>query len=251
MGGNNLIHEVHLLILGSPRSGTTLLSAMLSCHPDISILSEDLNGSSFKILSKRVKGVKLCIPHQIEIEHTKYRKIKDLNFARIKFWVKSKSALSIRDYEKRANNLHILGIIRDPDSVVKSIMKRGSKSRQVAEYRWQRAIEILYQLSKERHRNEDFTVIDFDTLVMKPSSTMQKILLRLGSDFDEIVLEGYKHTPQYKEHNRINNKKASKGIKNALNYPLLQKDKELKEKYIYLTEKARILSNCEPARRRK
>jgi hypothetical protein len=54
--------EKNLLVIGPPRSGTTLLAAILSCHSEICILMEEFRGSSRLILSKKIKGVKLCIP---------------------------------------------------------------------------------------------------------------------------------------------------------------------------------------------
>lgn len=247
-----------LLIIGSPRSGTTLLSAMLSCHPDISILNEDRSGAVFRILSKRVKGIKLCIPNQIKIENTHYTRIKDfiityfyifLNYVRIKFggeWKgipsEIKSKYSIRDYEKHAKNLFVLAIIRDLDSVVKSIMKRGGQSKKIAEYRWRRSIEIIYQLSKERPDDEGLTIVHFDNLVKEPKLTMQKILTRIDCDYDDCVLEGYKHTPQYRGRSRIDDEKASIDPETALDYYLLRNDNELREKYLYLIDKTRMIS---------
>ena len=241
--------DVHLLILGSPRSGTTLLSAMLSCHPEIALLNEDLHGASLTILSKKIRGVKLCIPNQIEIEQTAWMWYTDFiitvfqmlsNPVRKYFGLRvpilrgMKSKYSIRDYQKKTDRLFVLGIVRNPYDSIKSIMRRGQQTKRTAEYRWRRVIEILYELSMDNNEGGLLHVVDFDKLVTEPAEIMKKLLSLLDCSFKEEVLEGFKHTPQYKGSTTISASKASKGIEDALRYPLLQSDKVLRDKYLHL-----------------
>lgn len=244
--------NIHLLILGSPRSGTTLLSAMLSCHPEIALLNEDTRGSSLTIFSKRIRGVKLCIPNQIELEQTLWMRSKDhaiTAFQRLSNPIKGyfglrvpiprgmKSKYSIRNYQNKADRLFILGIVRNPYDSIKSIMGRGQQTKKTAEYRWRRSIEILYQLSMDRNKDSMLLVVDFDKLVATPVEIMKTLLPFLECDFNEDVLEGFKHTPQYKGSAAINASKASKGVEDALTYPLLQSDEILRKKYLHLIGK--------------
>lgn len=237
----------HLLLLGAPRSGTTLLAAMLGCHPDIALLNEDTHGASLSILSKRIRGVKLCIPNQIELEHHRVMRLSDAaarqlqrrtNKIRKLLGFKTpivrsrKSDLSIRDYEKRTDTLHILATVRSPHQVIRSIMSRGEQSQRTAEYRWRRAIEILDVLSTEHSDHTNLMLVDFDRLVTDPSTTLRCVLDGLSCEFHPNVLEGFKHTPQYAGRTAISAAKASTGISDALNHPLLRTDTELRQRYL-------------------
>jgi len=248
------VDGTHLLIVGSPRSGTTLLSAMLGCHPEIALLNEDLYGGSLTILSKKVRGVKLCMPNQIELEQSEWMRLEDfiisslqkvLRPIRIQLGLRSpiirgkKSKLSIRDYQKSTEKLFILGIIRNPHDSINSIMKRGGQSKGTAERRWQRIIDVLHRLSMEDEKSEDDTllIVDFDKLVNDPVGIMKQLLPFFECEFNEDVLQGYKHTPQYKGSAIINAGKASKGIDHALTHPVLQSNETLRNKYLHLLEK--------------
>jgi len=244
--------DIHLLILGSPRSGTTLLSAMLGCHPEITLLNEDTHGASLTIFSKKIKGVKLCIPNQIELVQTSWMRFKDFMVTTLQLLtnpIKSylglrvpiprgiKSKYSIRDYQKKTDKLFVLGIVRNPYDSIKSMMGRGQQTKKTAEYRWRRVIEILYELSMDECKENILIVVDFDKLVTEPVGIMKNLLSLLECDFKEDVLEGYKHTPQYKGSSAISADKASKGVEAALTHPMLQIDESLKNKYLYLIEK--------------
>jgi hypothetical protein len=243
--------DTYVLILGSPRSGTTLLSAMLGCHPEISILNEDLYCSEFRLFSKRVKGNKLCIPNQIELVHTRLMMMVDElvstyqrldNKVKRKFGINTrivrgkKARLSIRDYEEVAGKLYIIGIIRSPKDVIDSIGKRGGQKISTSEYRWERAVEVLYQLSEDHGKDTDISIIHFDRLVADPEKVMKKCLEKINCQYDDSVLEGFIHTPQYKEHHEIDKSKIGGGLKSDLDYPLLKRKLELAKKYSYLVE---------------
>lgn len=247
------IDNIHLLILGSPRSGTTLLSAMIGCHPDVALLNEDIHGASLTIFSKKIKGVKLCVPNQIELNQTLWMKLEDLvvnvfqlllnpvrSFLGLRVPIRRgmKSKYSIRDYQKKTERLIVLGIVRNPYDSIKSIIGRGQQTRKTAEYRWKRLIEVLYQLSTEKNTDSELLIVEFDKLVTEPVELMKKLLPLLECDFNENVLEGFKHTPQYKGSSTISANKASKGIEYALTHPLLESDEELKNKYLHLVRES-------------
>ncbi|HEX2228509.1 MAG TPA: sulfotransferase, partial [Candidatus Binatia bacterium] len=74
----------HLLILGAPRSGTTLLATMISRHTEIGILNEDRGWAMRRLLGKTVVGNKRCVPNQIELKKRHplhFRFLKTLGFA--------------------------------------------------------------------------------------------------------------------------------------------------------------------------
>lgn len=201
----------NLLILGAPRSGTTLLASMLSCHSLISVLNEDVHGSMFRILSKPVRGVKLCIPNQIELERRgsllarlfkRHPPPKPLR----PFVPEATSRLSIRDYQSLPN-LTIVAILRDPADVAKSIVRRGDEPMEVVSGRIGRAAEILRTLQREDP--DQLELVTFDSLVTDPRKVLEPLLERLGLAFEEKVLEGYRHTPQYRDRGSIDASKAS------------------------------------------
>lgn len=247
------MRETHLLVLGAPRSGTTLLSAMLSCHPDISLLNEELTGASLAIFSKRIRGVKLCAPHQIELEHSAAMQAvarvrgslrRFTNAARGRLGLPRpnggflKSRLSIRDYQRATDHLHVIGIIRSPTQVIDSIQRRGHQKPKVAEHRWIRLVEILHQLVTEERPGTTTTIVHFDSLVREPEETLRRCLGALACDFTPAVLEGYRHTPQYRGRTKIDARKVSGGIAADLQCALLASRPELAAQYRELFERA-------------
>ena len=51
-----------LLLLGAPRSGTTLLATMISRHSEIAIINEDRSWATRRTLGKAAVGNKRCVP---------------------------------------------------------------------------------------------------------------------------------------------------------------------------------------------
>lgn len=212
-----------VIVLGAPRSGTTLLAATLSCHSEIAILNEDRWGSCFKLLSKEMRGVKLCIPNGIDLNQSTIDQL--FMYVRYVFgehivnsvrgWLGLKqperslrSTLSIREYEERAGRLYVIGIVREPGDVIASIQKRGDQSFSRAKYRWERAVQVLYKLWKERKDAGTMNVVSFSRLVSEPAECLRAVLGELGLEYKEDVLEGYKHTPQYPGREGIDAEKA-------------------------------------------
>lgn len=244
---------LHLLILGSPRSGTTLLSAMLGCHADVALLNEELTGASLRIFSKPVKGVKLCAPHQIELDHPASMRRRDFALGQARKLTNAarrlagrplpkggfrKSTLSIRDYQAMTEKMVVLGIVRSPGQVIDSIQRRGNQTPAVAEYRWRRLIEILDTLAGETSPHTEVLIVHFDDLVRSPEETLRKALGALGLAFDASVMEGFRHTPQYRGRTEIDPARAGPGLEGDLTHPLLLANPDLARKYRWLCERA-------------
>lgn len=244
--------EPHLLILGSPRSGTTLLAAMIGAHSDIAILNEDTSGGSRLILSKRIAGVKLCIPNQIELDHTRSMRLRDVTVARFQRYLANpmrhmlgirtpvpitpKSRLSIRDFQNLVSELYIVAMIRNPIDVVNSIMRRGQQSRATAEYRWRRTIEVLYELKQTA--SENLTLVTFDSLVLRPRDVLTSVLAQMGCEFQEVMLEGYRHTQYYANETQIDASKASSDMTANASHAFLQDNGRLHQMYEDLLREA-------------
>ena len=114
----------HILIVGLPRSGTSILASLIGAHPHISICNEDFGKSWINIIGKPIVGNKLCVPRQIDWKRRRTSWIKLLNrFGIFKLW--PKSHFSLQDYLSLPN-LIIIGIRRNPKKVRQSIQNRDS-----------------------------------------------------------------------------------------------------------------------------
>lgn len=191
-----------LLIVGAPRSGTTLLTAMIGRHSAAAMLNENYERALDDVLSKPVVGNKLCIPNHIELETKKPRWVRFFGswlhhalYRRGYFRYRPEASLSIQDYLTFYPNLKLIGIIRDGNAVVSSIMRRGQQPQAVAEHRWRRSIEILTQLADTQ--SERLFLLSFDQLVTKPDATMRTVADFLDLPFEPGMLEGYASTPNY------------------------------------------------------
>jgi hypothetical protein len=225
-----IFNEQITLILGAPRSGTTLLAAMISSHEEATILMEDYYGGVFRILSKQRPGVKLCMPNQIELEEGRFtiklRKLANIGLSQLNVilgHIKLKplnpfiirSTYSIRDYINTADKIHIISILRSPVEATKSETKRGGLDSSASKRQWLRALEILDELHQERESFESFTLIDFYQLVTEPENTIRKVFSNQKLTFSAASLDGFKHTPQYQAQTKINPNKAKTATANS------------------------------------
>jgi Sulfotransferase domain len=193
------VAQTNLLILGAARSGTTLLAAMLASHSQVGVLFEDLWGGAGRILAKRYKGVKLCVPNQIELQHR--WSILDLVLARIPklntmppLFRTATSKYSIADYLQN-DELKVVAIIRDINSVTSSRLKRTKRTNEVAMSEWSRAVEVIHALYGD-HKGR-MIVVRFNSLVQAPEQTSKALCEFLGLDFEQSMLQAHKHTPIY------------------------------------------------------
>jgi hypothetical protein len=183
----------YLLLIGAPRSGTTLLAAMIGRHTDVGMLNEDIGRGFRKILSKPLSGNKLCVPNQIRMSRNqllRWRWLKKLGVLR----EAPKSQFCIEDYLELPN-LKIVAIIRDGQDSMGSMMVRGRNRLRKAARRWSEAIITIYKL-RERYRNRVFVVV-FDDLILQPEKSMRKLCEFLGLAFEEQMLEGHTFNSRY------------------------------------------------------
>ena len=193
---NRFPHRPYLLLIGAPRSGTTLLATMIGRHTDVGMLNEDVSGRGFgKILGKQVRGTKLCVPNQIRLSHRSFfgrRFLKKMGLVA----EAPKSKYCIRDYLELPN-LKILAIIRDGEDAVASMMARGKNRTRKAARRWREAIETIYELKHQY--GERVLVVTFDEVLLRPIVVLQKVCDFLGIGFQEQMLDGHRHNPYYPE----------------------------------------------------
>lgn len=225
----------HLLILGPPRSGTTLLAAMVSRHTEIGILNENKSWAMRQLLGKVVVGNKRCIPNQIELKkrgRLSLRFFKTIGLAK----EYQSSEYSIEDY-LTLPNIRILCLIRSGDDVISSIMRRGEKNFSVAAYRWRRAIEIIHYLNQTYPQST--LVVSFEDLIMQPREMMERIATFLGVEYQERMLEGPKYNPWYSE-TGLDKSKVHRANRENLDFKLQERFPADFEKYRGLVELAAL-----------
>lgn len=215
--------KIYLLILGTPRSGTTLLTAMIGCHPSVAMLSEDFTGAVRKLVGKPVVGNKLCVPNQIDLFNRNRRLIGLLSRRGIPLH-HIPSKLSINDYIRKFDARMIM-TLRDPNAVVSSIIRRGENPLDVAVQRWADGIRILYKLKSDHP--ERVLIIRFNDLVSSTEHALRSACNHLGIVFYNQMMDGYIYTPIY-NNNEID---ASKAHIEIYNYDLQIRDPDAYEKY--------------------
>jgi hypothetical protein len=205
----------HLLILGAPRSGTTLLATMISRHTDIAIMNEDKGWGMRQILGKRVVGNKRCVPNQIELKKPSwlhFRFLKTIGLAK----EYQSSEFSIEDY-LTLPNIKLIAIIRAGNDVVSSVMGRSEKNFRVAAYRWCRSIEIIYELANRYP--EIVLVMSFEHLLFHPRENMERVAAFLNVEYQDRMLEGPQYNPWYPEAG-MNHEKADRSKREKIDFKL-------------------------------
>ena len=174
-----VMQRQHLLITGAPRSGTTLVAAMIGRHTEVALLNEDQGWAMNRVLSKTVVGNKRCIPNQIELKKNPpfaFKFLKKLNL--IKEFPASQYC--IEDY-LTLPNARVIAVVRNGNDVISSIMRRGKSSFEVAAYRWCRAVEIVQEI-RERYPDQ-LLVVSFEGVVLDPEGSLKKMTAFLGLEF--------------------------------------------------------------------
>ncbi len=210
----------YLLIIGAPRSGTTLLASLISAHDDVAMLIEDRNFSIRKLTGKKILANKLCIPNQIELSTSSNSVIKYLKKYNL-FQKRSTSKYCIDDY-LRLPGIKIISIIRNPNNVVSSIIERGKKDLNIAIYRWYRAIEIIDYLKSKYI--EKVLIVSFEKLVNEPENVIKIVSHFLQIEYQPKMLDGAKYNFLYDETENIDPTKADDKKKIVIDFKNIRPD---------------------------
>jgi hypothetical protein len=232
----------YLLILGAPRSGTTLLTAMIGRHNDVAMLNEEFGDAIDKIVSKPIVGNKLCIPNQIELDHKKPSwarllgpAVHDRLYRHGYFTQRPEATRSINEYLSTKSPIKVIGILRDGNAVISSIIRRGKQTEDTATYRWRRSLDILHDLSERPE--VDLLLLTFEQLVQTPEDTMTRVANFLEIPFQSQMLEGYAFTPIYSNQG-IDPERASRHKTNEVDFALADRFPETAALYETLVAKA-------------
>ncbi len=226
--------KTFLLVLGTPRSGTTLLAAMIGCHDEVAMLNEDFGSAVRNLVGKRIMGNKLCVPNQIELTKrgAAWRRV----FKRRGYLqYQPSSDLSIADYLSD-RPCKLVATVREGNAVISSIMKRGEQPYKLAAYRWCRGIEVLHELNARR--DVPLLLLSFDELVSEPEQAMRAVARHLDVPYQPEMLEGYAHTPIY-NNKGIDASKAKRPRSEGADFNLESRYPEIYDKYQSLLRQCR------------
>lgn len=226
----------HLLVIGAPRSGTTLLASMLGCHPDISMLIEEkgYDPAITRLVGTSVVGNKLTIPNQIEL--TKRCRIRDWLLRQLEIRRgELLSFLSIYDYVDLPNS-KIIGIVRDGHDVVRSIMNRGEQTYSEALQRWTRAIDILERLMSDE--TVEFHLVEFESLVKSPRAQLSACTEFLGIGYHQRMMKGPEANPIYRNKAKLDPAKAHQALRQGVDFSLREAAREDYDRYRNLLRKS-------------
>lgn len=195
-----------LLILGTPRSGTTLLTCMVGAHPNCIMMSECFSAEEDKIVSPaEVIGNKLCVPNQIQFRHPPPR----VSWRRLPYRVLNAlgtfmpgdalnalplGRISIQQYV-RERGAHLLFIVRAPGQVIGSMVRRDGHDVSRAISIWAAGIREMYRAFDTFEGRAH--VVSFASLVGSPEKAMRRVSAALDLPYAPSMLEGFEQTPQY------------------------------------------------------
>jgi hypothetical protein len=239
------MEQSHLLILGAPRSGTTLLATMISRHTEIAILNEDRGWAMRRLLGKAVVGNKRCVPNQIELKKRSrlhFRFLKTLGLAK----EYQSSQYCIEDY-LQLPNIKIIGLIRSGNDVISSVMGRSEKNFRVASYRWRRAVEVIYALKKSY--TDIVLVVSFEDLVSRPKENAERIAGFLEVEYQERMLEGPQYNPWYPEAG-MNRDKINRAQRESIDFKLAERFPPTYRRYQELLDLCGIEPGKQPGAQR-
>ena len=232
----------HILALGAPRSGTSLLASILGRHSEAAILYEDYGFCISKIVSKSYAGNKLCIPNQIELSE-KRRKLGSMVVNFLTAYTPLGGILgpkrypysyySIEDYLE-LDNIRVVGIVRDGNDVVSSISSRGEQSVDTACAWWARAVDVLHQV-QESHP-AIVRIVSFEDLVVSTEQIAVALSQFLGWEYEPEMLEGYKYTPVYTGEEKIDPDRAHRSRRDKLSYDLEKRFPDSYRRYLEIME---------------
>ena len=189
-----------VFILGTHRSGTTLLARMLSCHPDVFIQNEIgvhnvFPGTESKDEILKNINIELMKRHDLDIaellEH--HRKtiwgIKDPQFTE-----------HLDSLSKFINDSKFILIIRDPRAVVNSYIENKwglGTNVYTGAHRWQTEVNQQRELSSLN--SKQFLTIRFEDLLTDAETVLKTFCSHIGTDFNSAMLSQYKSRPMYRE----------------------------------------------------
>lgn len=168
-------------------------------------MSECFWGEETKIVSpSEVIVNKLCAPNQIQFTHPPLPNLlkraaiyaRERLVQRTGLWIQDwpLGVLSIRDYVRELDARLIL-ILRDPDQVIDSMIRRDELTESQACSRWAHGIREMHKSYTEY--GQRCHTLNFSDLVGNPEHTLRKVCEFINLEYSPDMLNGYRYSPQY------------------------------------------------------
>ena len=194
-----------LLVVGSQRSGTTLVTSILGRHSEINMLTESFTKDVTKLIGKRYRGNKLLGWRQIRYSQSGNRFTHILNWLANIFMSNKRpqpffrpfpnSSMSIEDYKKE--NTKFIVLRRNKEAVIKSMLKRAQLTEKRSLKEWDLCEALLVRLEKE-----GALTVHYEDLVAHPEPEIRKICDFLKLNFEKAMLDGPKFNFYYPDKNK-------------------------------------------------
>ncbi len=194
------------IMVGAPRTGTTLLANVLGAHPRIAMFDEEFHGAVRFLIGNKIPAVKLCTPSQIQ--HTKkwqpyFKLVQKNGFLRKRFRHRLiRSRLSATDYNA-IFDAKFLVILRDPTRSLDALMRRENMKRAQALDHLTQAYSLFKTLADQPEFNSG--IISFDRYLADAEGQSRALAAWAGLDYSDDMLDGaalntrYVHTGIVKE----------------------------------------------------
>lgn len=189
-----------ILVLGTPRSGTTLISAAIGAHEKICLLDEEFHMSVARIAGGKTVGVKLCIPNHIQMERKWkwwWTPVRWNGFLRKRLhYILPRSFFSLADYLERFD-CRIICILREPVKALSALDRRGHAKLTKALGVMNKAYDIYEELLRRAPAHVSF--ISFDRFLEDPQGQCQKVCEFAGETYSPEMLEAPTRNRRYQE----------------------------------------------------
>ena len=187
-----------IILLGAPRSGTTLLATAIGCHEKICMLDEDFHGTVHRIVGGKTRAVKFCVPNVIQM-HRKWRTwwgITRFNgYIRKRLhYVLPRSYYSLSDY-LRGYDCRIICILREPNKALSALSTRGLINMGKAKRVTHKVYDLYEELLRRGEGNVAF--ISFDKYLTEPEAQTKEICDFIGEEFSPAMLDGPRRNTRY------------------------------------------------------
>ena len=178
------------LIIGPPRSGTTLCAACVGAHPDIAMTSEDMYHGAKNAVGVKIWGNKLCVPNHITFgpivdDRSLLKRLEDgvraaigrprrLHGATQTLPYPDPRTTTIRTYLD-VHDATVFCLVREPNPTIDSHKRRSRYNPTVrrSKNRWCNGIREIHKTLS--YAAESTHVIQFSDLVQSPKTVLRAI----------------------------------------------------------------------------
>lgn len=187
-----------LIILGTQRSGTTLLTRILSTHSDLFLQNEISVESVFG--SNKLEDILRNINNQVQNRHGRTINQLLVDMQKSKWGLKDPELTYHLDSLKLlSNKSKFLHLVRDGRAVVNSYMNNKwglGTTAYTGALRWNKEVNLIENFLNENAC--DYLTIKFEDLVSQPEVTLKNICHFTGLQYEKSLLDFHMKKANYK-----------------------------------------------------